>query len=73
MNVIKRIRIAEQKDFELRVDVVNILNTPYWANPNVDINNAQFGRITTSDTTGASNADFRSGNRRFTFNARISF
>ena len=73
MNLLKRVQIAEQKDFELRVDVVNILNTPYWGNPNVDINSPQFGRITASDVTGQSNADFRSGNRRFTFSARINF
>jgi hypothetical protein len=73
LNVIKRIKIGEQKDFELRLDAVNVLNTPYWGNPNVDINNAQFGRITASDVAGANNADFRSGNRRFTFNARVSF
>src|SRR4030095_10238531 len=73
LNVIKRIKIGEQKDFELRLDAVNVLNTPYWGNPNVDINNAQFGRITASDVTGAHNADFRSGNRRFTLNARENF
>jgi len=73
LNVIKRIRIAERKDFEIRVDAVNVMNTPYWGNPNVDINNTQFGRITASDVSGANSADFRSGNRRFTFNARVNF
>jgi hypothetical protein len=67
------VKIAEQKDFELRVDVVNILNTPYWANPNTDINSALFGRLNANDVTGQSNADFKNGNRRFTFNARINF
>jgi Carboxypeptidase regulatory-like domain len=73
MNLVKRVKIAEQKEFEIRMDVVNILNTPYWANPNVDINNASFGRIQQNDATGASNADFRNGNRRFVFSGRISF
>src|SRR5262249_42297390 len=57
VNVIKRVRLAENKDFELRVDVVNVLNTPYWGNPNTDINSPQFGRITAADVTGAFNAD----------------
>jgi hypothetical protein len=73
VNVIKRVRIGEQRELEFRVDAVNVMNTPYWGNPNVDINSNQFGRITASDVTGANSADFRSGNRRFTFNARVNF
>jgi hypothetical protein len=38
------------------------LNTPQWGNPNLNINGATFGQITTA--TGA---------RTFTFNARIDF
>ena len=73
-NLVKRVRITEQKEFEIRVDVINILNTPYWGNPTTDINSANFGRMTAGDVTnGASNADNRSANRRFTFNARLNF
>jgi hypothetical protein len=71
---VKRIQVAEQKTFEIRVDVINILNTPYWGNPNTDINNAAFGRIDAGDVTnGVSNADNRSANRKFTFNMRLNF
>jgi len=72
-NLVKRIRILEGKEFEIRVDAVNILNTPYWNDPTVDINNVNFGRMTAGDITGANNADTRTGNRRFTLNMRLTF
>jgi hypothetical protein len=72
-NLVKRIRVLEGKEFEIRVDAVNVLNTPYWNDPTVDINNVNFGRMTAGDITGANNADTRTGNRRFTFNMRLTF
>ncbi len=70
----KRVRIGETKTFEIRVDVIDVLNAPYWNNPTVDVNSNNFGRMDASDvTTGASNADNRSANRKFTFNARLNF
>ena len=62
MNLIKRVAIDEVKEFELRIDAVNILNHPNFANPTLDINSTSFGRITSA-----------SGNRSFTINARLSF
>jgi len=62
MNVIKRVKITESKEFEARVDVVNVLNHANFGNPTVNINSTNFGRITSA-----------SGARRFTFNARINF
>jgi hypothetical protein len=74
VNLVKRIRIDEVKNFEIRVDVIDILNTPYWNNPTLDINNLNFGRMDANDvTTGGSNADNRSSNRKFTFTARLNF
>jgi hypothetical protein len=56
------------------MDVIDILNTPYWNNPNTDINSTSFGRMDASDvTTGVSNADNRSANRKFTFSTRFNF
>jgi hypothetical protein len=73
-NLVKRIRIDEFKNVEIRMDVIDIMNTPYWNNPTVDINNTNFGRMDAADvTTGASNADNRSANRKFTFTARFNF
>ena len=62
MNLIKRFKIAESKEFELRVDAINVLNHSVWANPTVDINNANFGRIQN-----------KTGNRTFTINTRLNF
>jgi hypothetical protein len=74
VNLVKRIRIDETRNFEIRMDVIDILNTPYWNNPNTDINSVNFGRMDAADvTTGLSNADNRSANRKFTFTARFNF
>jgi hypothetical protein len=64
MALSKRIRIAESTGFTLRVDAINILNTPQWGNPVTDINSANFGRIQSvrPDTQ-----------RSFTINTRIDF
>jgi hypothetical protein len=58
----KRVRLTERTNFSLRVDAINILNTPQWGNPETDINSAEFGRITTA-----------TGSRTVTVNARIDF
>ena len=62
MNLIKRVRITESKEFEFRVDAVNVLNHPVFGNPETNINSLSFGRITTA-----------AGNRRFTIGARVNF
>jgi hypothetical protein len=64
-NLIKRVRMTETKEFEFRVDAVNILNHPLFSNPtaaNMSINSTSFGRITSAG-----------GNRRFTIGARLNF
>ena len=58
----KLIHVREGMTMTLRGDAVNILNKPVWGDPNLDINSANFGRITTA--TGA---------RSITINARIDF
>ena len=84
VNLVKRIRIAEKKEFEIRVDAVNVMNNPRWTfvtgtgtalTPNaLDINNINFGKLTGADpTTGANQADNPVSSRRFTFNARLNF
>jgi len=72
MNLIKRFRIHETREFEFRLDAINILNHPNFGNPgatnsnrdgNLNINVANtFGRITTA-----------TGSRRFVVNTRINF
>jgi hypothetical protein len=62
VNLIKRVRLTETKEFEFRVDAVNVLNHPNFAEPVVNINSTSFGRITSA-----------TGNRRFVMNLRVNF
>jgi hypothetical protein len=62
MGLSKRVQIDESRWFELRADVINILNTPQWGNPNTNINSNNFGRITNAG-----------GTRTVTINARFEF
>ncbi len=64
VNLVKRIRLGEQKEFEIRMDALNVMNNPRWNLSSPDINNVDFGRLTASGD-GA--------NRRFTFTARLNF
>jgi hypothetical protein len=76
VNLVKRIRIGEKKEFEMRVDCVNVMNNPRWnfVTGALDINNTNFGKMTGADpTTGANQADNPVSSRRFTFNARLNF
>jgi hypothetical protein len=65
VNLIKRVRITESKEFEFRIDVSNVLNHPNFDNPDTNINSTSFGRI--SSMAG------NPGNRRFTLNLRLNF
>jgi len=56
------VKIGENKLFTLRTDAINVLNSPIWGNPNLNINSTTFGSITTA-----------TGNRTITFNARVDF
>ena len=49
-------------EFTIRMDAINILNKPQWANPELNINHRDFGLI---DSAG--------GARTFTLNTRIDF
>jgi hypothetical protein len=62
MNLVKRIRLAETREFEIRFDALNVLNRPNFGNPQVNINNLNFGRITSA-----------SASRSFVLNARVNF
>jgi hypothetical protein len=62
-NLIKSVRIGETKEFVLRLDAVNVLNHPNFGNPTMDINSVNFGVIALPTT----------GNRTFTFSARLNF
>ena len=62
VNLVKRIRIDENRQFELRAVATDLLNKPQWGSPTTDINSTSFGRITSA-----------SGNRIITIELRINF
>ena len=69
MNLIKRIRVTETKEFEVRIDAANILNHPNFGDP--ETNSPNFGRITTlaGQNTTAVIQGPAVGDRRFTVGA----
>jgi hypothetical protein len=62
-NLVKRVRVGEMKEFIVRLDAVNILNHANFGAPTTNINSTSFGRIALPTT----------GNRQFTFTARLEF
>ncbi|MCG3164006.1 MAG: hypothetical protein JMDDDDMK_05472 [Acidobacteria bacterium] len=44
-NLIKRIKFTERVALTLRADAFNATNTPYFTNPDLNINSGTFGRI----------------------------
>lgn len=47
-NLIKRFRLRETMNFELRLDAIDLLNTPQFALFDTNINSTSFGRVTGS-------------------------
>jgi hypothetical protein len=72
MNIVKRFRIDERKQFELRVDAINILNHPNFGTPSTAMNTAgTFGRITS--LASGLNTGGNGGMRSFVINTRLNF
>ena len=74
-NLIKRVRIAETKEFEFRVDTINVLNHPNFDVPNVNINSTGSGIVTGPGGTSVPFGRITSaaGERRFVISARVNF
>jgi Carboxypeptidase regulatory-like domain len=68
MNLVKRFQITESKQFEFRIDAVNIFNHANFAAPTTSIDSANFGRITALSTELVGN-----GMRSFIINTRLNF
>jgi hypothetical protein len=62
INLVKRVQIRENINFEFRGDFIDAFNTPQFNNPTTDINSLNFGRI-----TGAGGA------RLIVLSARVNF
>ncbi len=58
----KSIQISEGITFSIRADALNVMNKPLWDNPEIDINDSNFGRVEGAD-----------GERSIVINARIDF
>jgi len=61
----KSIKLTESKNLQIRMDATNVLNHPDPSNPNLDINNPNFGLIT--GNTG------KTGTRSFQGSLRLTF
>jgi hypothetical protein len=68
MTVAKSFAIGIGRRLQVRADVFNVLNHKNYSNPELRINNANFGRITSATPTGAT-----SGARIFQFGGRLTF
>jgi hypothetical protein len=65
MNVLKHLKLREERNFEFRPDIIGVTNTPQFSDDsviNTDINSTNFGRI-----TGAAGA------RLFVLGLRLNF
>ena len=62
MNLQKKFRLDERREFEFRSDVTNVLNHTVFAVPTTNINSASFGQI---DSAGVG--------RQFTLGMRLNF
>jgi hypothetical protein len=62
LNVIKNIRLTEQVSLQFNAIFENATNSPQWGNPTLDINDLNFGRITTA-----------CGNRIIVIGGRVNF
>jgi hypothetical protein len=72
MNMVKRFKITETSQFELRIDAVNILNHPNFGAPSTAMNTSgTFGRITA--LASGLNTGGNGGMRSFVINTRVNF
>ncbi len=62
VNLFKKIPLREGKELVIRADAVNVLNSPVFGAPVVDINSTSFGRINSA-----------AGNRVVLLSARVNF
>jgi hypothetical protein len=59
LSLAKKINLSETKFFTFRANVIDALNRPIWGNPNMNLNNVSFGRITTAGGARSVTLDLR--------------
>jgi hypothetical protein len=76
LNILRRFTVTEGITAEFRLDAISATNTPYFNNPNMNINGTTFGRISAPSAGGGNSFTSPApyaGNRVFVANARVSF
>jgi hypothetical protein len=69
LSIYRAFRITERLGLQLRAEAFNVSNTPHFANPNGNVNAAQFGVINGVANTGREGID----ERMFRLGLRLSF
>ena len=64
LNLLKRVKLTEKTELQIRADAVNATNTPYFDLPDLNINSNTFGRITGTQP---------GSNRVFVIGLRLNF
>ena len=75
ISLLRKFRFTENLNFDLRVDVRNLTNTPNFAGPSAVLpaGFAQSGNIYGTSIFGRINADLTNANRRIQFSGKLSF
>jgi hypothetical protein len=72
LSMFKDFKITERWTFQLRLDTFNTTNTPEFNNPQTDITNSAFGRITSTLGSGTG-VNGTGGGRALQLGAKLSF
>lgn len=71
LSVSRRFRLSERFGLQLRADAFGITNTPHFANPNANVNGANFGAITS--TIGGRSGTNLNGARLIWLSGKLTF
>jgi hypothetical protein len=67
-SLFRTFQITGRADLQFRAEAFNVTNTPHFANPNGNVNSANFGRVLSTQT-----ADAMGRSRAFRFGLRLGF
>ena len=69
----RNFKITERVTFQLEADAFGVTNTPHMNNPTSDINNSDFGKITSTLTTTNAGLGGSGGERQWWFGGKVIF
>jgi hypothetical protein len=67
-SLFRTFKLTPRVDLQFRAESFNVTNTPHFANPNGNVNSANFGRVLATQT-----ADALGQSREFRFGLRLGF